>query len=58
LVLKFSGNYKPVDLELTRRDVFDAAHDGKVLEITNVGQKPIKLVSLTINDRADAKSTG
>ena len=44
-----------VDLELRRRDLFDAARDGKVLEITNVGRKPITLVSLTINDRADCK---
>ena len=42
-----------VDLELRRRDLFDAARDGRVLEITNVGRKAITLVSLTINDRPD-----
>jgi hypothetical protein len=45
-----------VDLELRRRDLFDAAHDGKVLEITNVGRKPITLVNLKINDRSDCNA--
>jgi hypothetical protein len=53
LAIGILGSYNPVDLELRRRDLFDAARDGKVLEITNVGRKPIKLVSLTINDRPD-----
>jgi hypothetical protein len=53
LAIGILGSYNPVDLELRRRDLFDAARDGKVLEITNVGRNPIKLVSLTINDRPD-----
>ncbi|MDO8396551.1 MAG: hypothetical protein Q7T45_01905 [Bradyrhizobium sp.] len=53
LAIGIIGSYNPVELELRRRDLFDAARDGKVLEITNVGRKPIKLVSLTINDRPD-----
>ena len=53
LAIGIISSYNPVDLELRRRDLFDTARDGKVLEITNVGKKPIKLVSLTINDRPD-----
>jgi hypothetical protein len=53
LAIGILGSYNPIDLELRRRDLFDAARDGKVLEITNVGRKPITLVSLTINDRPD-----
>jgi hypothetical protein len=36
-----------------RRDLFDAAQDGRVLEITNVGERPIKLTNLKVNDRPD-----
>ena len=53
LVVRILGSYNPVDLELIRRDLFDAAHDGKVLEMTNVGSKPVKLVRITVNDRPD-----
>jgi hypothetical protein len=53
LVVRIFGSYNPVDLELVRRDLFDAAHDGKVLEMTNVGSKPVKLLRITINDRPD-----
>ena len=53
LALRILRSYSPIDLELVRRDLFDAARNGRVLEITNVGKKPIKLVSLTINDRPD-----
>ena len=55
LLLRLLASINSVDLELRRTDLFDAARDGKVLEITNVGRKPITLVSLTINDRADCK---
>src|SRR5690242_15593481 len=55
LVLRLLGSHHSPDLELVRRDLFDAAHDGKVLEITNVGTKPIRLISLTVNDRPDCK---
>lgn len=55
LLLRLLSSINSIDLELRRRDLFDAARDGKVLEITNVGRKPITLVSLTINDRADCK---
>jgi len=57
LVIGIVGSYHSpdLDLELVRRDLFDAAHDGKVLEITNVGTKPIKLTGLTVNDRPDCK---
>ncbi len=47
------GSYNPINLELVRRDLFDAQHDGKVLEITNTGSKPVKLVRIVINGRAD-----
>src|ERR1700742_2371270 len=53
LLLRLLGSYHSPDLELVRRDLFDAAHDGRVLEITNVGTKPIKLIGLTVNDRPD-----
>jgi len=53
LVVRILGSYNPMDLELDRRDLFDAAHDGKVLEMTNVGSKPVKLVRIAINDRPD-----
>jgi hypothetical protein len=53
LAIALLGSYNPVDLELTRRDLFDAAHDGKVLDITNAGTKPIKLIAITINNRPD-----
>ena len=55
LVIRLLGSYGAPDLELVRRDLFDAAHDGKVLEVTNVGKKPIKLISLMVNDRPDCK---
>jgi hypothetical protein len=51
--VKLLGGYNAVDLELVRRDLFDAAHDGKVLEMTNVGSKPVKLIRITVNDRID-----
>jgi hypothetical protein len=54
LLLRLLANISDtIDLELRRRDLFDAARDGKVLEITNVGRKAITLVSVTINDRPD-----
>ena len=53
LLLRLLGSSHSPDLELVRRDLFDAAHDGRVLEITNVGTKPIKLIGLTVNDRPD-----
>jgi hypothetical protein len=55
LAIALLGSYNPVDLELTRRDLFDAAHDGKVLDITNAGTKPIKLIAITINNRPDCR---
>jgi hypothetical protein len=42
------------ELELTRKDLL-LGNDGHVVEIVNVGRKPIKIVSMTINDRADCK---
>jgi hypothetical protein len=53
LAIGIVGSYNPVNLELVRRDLFDAQHDGKVLEITNTGSKPVKLIRITINDRPD-----
>ena len=53
LAIGIIGSYSSDNLELVRRDLFDAAHDGKVLEITNVGSKPIKLINLKVNDRLD-----
>jgi hypothetical protein len=53
LAIGILGSYNPVDLELVRRDLFDAQHDGKVLEMTNTGSKPVKLIRITINDRPD-----
>jgi hypothetical protein len=44
-----------MDLELVRRDLFDAARDGRVLELTNTGSKPVIIVGMTINDRTDCK---
>ncbi len=53
LAIGIYGSYNPVNLELVRRDLFDAQHDGKVLEVTNTGSKPVKLLRITINDRSD-----
>ena len=47
------GSSNSPDLELVRRDLFDAARDGRVLEITNTGKKPLKIVGMKINDRSD-----
>src|ERR1700733_14751752 len=56
LIIRILGSYNPVDLELTRRDLIDAAHDGKIMEMTNVGSKPVKLVRIAINDRPDCSA--
>jgi hypothetical protein len=53
LAIGIIGSYSSDNLELVRRDLFDAALDGKVLEITNVGSKPIKLINIKVNDRLD-----
>jgi hypothetical protein len=53
LAIGILGSYNSPDLELVRRDLFDAARDGKVLEITNTGKSPLKVVSIKINDRTD-----
>ena len=53
LALGILGSYNSPDLELVRRDLFDAARDGRVLEITNTGKKPLKVVGIKINDRSD-----
>ena len=53
LAIGVIGSYSSNNLEFVRRDLFDAAHDGKVLEITNAGNKPIKLMNLKVNDRLD-----
>jgi len=53
LAIGILGSYNPVNLELVRRDLFDAQHDGKVLEITNKGGKPVKIIGIAINDRPD-----
>ena len=53
LAIGILGSYNPVNLELVRRDLFDAQHDGKVLEMTNTGSKPVKIIRITINDRPD-----
>jgi hypothetical protein len=53
LVLRLLGSYNPIDLELVRRDLFDAARDGRVLEVTNTGSNPVRLTSMSINDRPD-----
>ena len=53
LAIGLFGSYNPVNLELVRRDLFDAQHDGKVLEVTNSGTKPVNLLRITINDRSD-----
>src|SRR3954454_4143770 len=53
LAIGLLGSYNSPHLELVRRDLFDAAHDGRVLEITNTGKKLLKVVSFKINDRPD-----
>jgi hypothetical protein len=53
LVLRILGSYNSPDLELVRRDLFDAARDGRVLEITNSGSSPVQITRVRINDRAD-----
>ena len=53
LAITILGSYNSPDLELVRRDLFDAARDGRVLEITNTGKKPLKIVGIKINDRPD-----
>jgi len=55
LALRLLGSYGTIDLELVRRDLFDAARDGRVLELTNTGNKPVLLQGMTINDRADCR---
>ena len=51
LALRILRNYSPMDLELVRRDLFDAARDGRVRELANTGSKPVIIVGMTINDR-------
>lgn len=53
LAIGILGGYNSPDLELVRRDLFDAARDGRVLEITNTGKKSLKVVGIKINDRSD-----
>jgi hypothetical protein len=53
LAITILGSYNSPDLELVRRDLFDAARDGRVLEITNTSKKPLKVVGIKINDRPD-----
>lgn len=53
LAIGILGSYNSPDLELVRRDLFDAARDGRVLEMTNTGKKPLQVVSMKINDRPD-----
>jgi hypothetical protein len=53
VLLKLIGSYNPVELELSRANLFDADRDGKALEVLNVGKAPIKITNITINERAD-----
>jgi hypothetical protein len=57
LAIGILGSYNSLDLELVRRDLFDAAHDGRVLEVTNTGKKPLRVTGIKINDRSDCSIT-
>jgi hypothetical protein len=52
LLLRLLASINTVELEVRRIDLF---HDGKVLEITNLGKKPINVTGITANDRDDCK---
>ena len=45
-------NTNSLDLELARAEMWPG-DGGKALDITNVGSKPITIVKIMINDRAD-----
>jgi hypothetical protein len=52
-LIKIAGSQ--IDLELTRQGAF-LADDGKAVEITNVGNKPVNITGIKINDRDDCKA--
>src|SRR5882672_11409258 len=52
LLVKIVSSYNPVELELALKGA-NSRDDGKAVELTNVGAKPIALTKITINDRAD-----
>jgi hypothetical protein len=53
VLLKLAAGYNPVELELHRANLFDAARDGQAVEIINVGKDLIKIMNITVNERAD-----
>jgi hypothetical protein len=56
VLLKLVDGYNPVELELRRANLFDAARDGRAVEIINVGKESLKIMNITINERADVRS--
>jgi hypothetical protein len=49
-----SGGGDSDSLEVTRTDFF-LLHDNAAIVVTNIGNKPIKITSMTVNDRDDCK---
>jgi hypothetical protein len=53
-VLKILGSYKPIELEVRRTGLINAA-TGNMIEVLNVGGKPITITNVTINERTDCR---
>lgn len=53
-ILKILGSYRPIQLEVRRTGVINAAA-GDTLGVLNVGSKPITITNVTINERDDCR---
>ena len=53
LVIRLLGSSNSLPLELTRKSIIDRVQDGKIVEVVNVGSKPITITNVNINDRND-----
>lgn len=54
LVFLLNGAFSRLDLEV-RRNLFTRT-DGLIIEVINVGTKPIRLLNISINDRSDCSA--
>lgn len=55
LALKLAGGSNSLDLELTRRNLFDINHDGRAMDLVNTGTGPVSITKIIINDRSDCE---
>jgi hypothetical protein len=53
-ILKVLNSYNPIQIEVRRTGGFSPS-EGNALEILNVGSKPIKITSVTFNERDDCR---